>query len=230
LQVTCGANQAFVNIVLTLCDVGDRVGLFAPYYFNHKMCLQMTGLGPTIVTGERDAQMIPDAAWVERTLSETGLKMLVVCNPDNPTGTVVPKATLDRISEACARHGCWLVLDNTYEYFVYGGAEHYAIEATHVINIFSFSKARHSAPLHQPVASPKLVFVILSRDDLAGVRHGVPHGMVRLQAYGMMGWRVGYIAYVDEQPGEDGQLWSLEAQLLKAQVRPGATRGAELLK
>lgn len=45
VMVTAGANQAFVNLVLALCDASDRVALFAPYYFNHLMALQMTGGG-----------------------------------------------------------------------------------------------------------------------------------------------------------------------------------------
>jgi aspartate/methionine/tyrosine aminotransferase len=39
VMVTAGANQAFVNLVLTLCDESDRVVLFKPYYFNH-MCVR----------------------------------------------------------------------------------------------------------------------------------------------------------------------------------------------
>lgn len=66
----------------------------------------------------------------------------------------------------------WQLLDNTYEDFVYDGRHHHAVDAPHVINIFSFSKA-----------------------------------------YGMMGWRVGYLAFTDSQPGG----WSLENELLKAQ-------------
>jgi DNA-binding transcriptional MocR family regulator len=42
-MVTAGANQAFVNIVLSLVDESDTVVLFKPYYFNHIMALQMTG-------------------------------------------------------------------------------------------------------------------------------------------------------------------------------------------
>lgn len=43
VMVTAGANQAFVNIVLSLVDESDTVVLFKPYYFNHIMALQMTG-------------------------------------------------------------------------------------------------------------------------------------------------------------------------------------------
>ena len=49
VMVTAGANQAFVNIVLTLLDAGDRAVLFRPYYFNHLMALQVRlwpGCGP----------------------------------------------------------------------------------------------------------------------------------------------------------------------------------------
>ena len=67
--------------------------------------------------------------------------------------------------------GAWLVLDNTYEHFVYGDSKHHTIGADNVINLFSFSKA-----------------------------------------YGMMGWRVGYIAYPDFN-GSD----SLGSQILKVQ-------------
>ena len=41
--MTAGANQAFMNIAITVLDAGDTVVLFAPYYFNHQMALQMTG-------------------------------------------------------------------------------------------------------------------------------------------------------------------------------------------
>jgi aspartate/methionine/tyrosine aminotransferase len=76
---------------------------------------------------------------------------------------------LRRISELCKNAGCWLVVDNTYEYFMYDGLKHTCVEAPHIINVFSFSKA-----------------------------------------YGMMGWRIGYIAYPSEVEG-------LGAQLLKTQ-------------
>ncbi len=186
VMVTAGANQAFTNVVLALCDAGDRVALFAPYYFNHKMCLQMTGC--EIVDGARDPDtMFPSAVWVEQALADpsAALKMIVITNPCNPSGIVVPERTLERIATACASAGCWLVLDNTYEYFVYGDHKHHAIEAPHVINIFSFSKA-----------------------------------------YGMMGWRMGYIAFQDAQgggrddaavAGETPTTWSLQAELLKIQ-------------
>lgn len=47
---------------------------------------------------------------------------------------------IERASQMCAAAGAWLVLDNTYENFVYDRQEHFCLSAPHVINIFSFSK------------------------------------------------------------------------------------------
>ena len=83
------------------------------------------------------------------------LKMVTLVNPGNPTGVMIPRATIEQISSLCEKHGVWLVLDNTYEHFAYDGCPpHACLEGDHIINVFSFSKA-----------------------------------------YGMMGWRVGYLAY-----------------------------------
>ena len=106
--------------------------------------------------------------------------VIVLTNPCNPTGVLTPKSELIKISEICKENNCWLVLDNTYEYFVYNDDDdndnmnnHSTIEGEHILNIFSFSKA-----------------------------------------YGMMGWRCGYIAYIDSQAKGE---WSLGSELLKAQ-------------
>ncbi|KAL6144722.1 hypothetical protein ACLB2K_055413 [Fragaria x ananassa] len=131
VMVTAGANQAFVNLVLTLCDAGDSVVMFAPYYFNAYMSFQMTGVTNILVGAGQPNTLYPDADWLEKTLSETKPtpKLVTVVNPGNPSGTYIPEPLL--------KHSC--------------------VEGNHIVNIFSFSKA-----------------------------------------YGMMGWRVGYIAYPSE--------------------------------
>lgn len=56
-MVTAGANQAFTNVVLALCDAGDDVVLFAPYYFNHMMALQMTNVNAVLGQRRSDYQL-----------------------------------------------------------------------------------------------------------------------------------------------------------------------------
>ncbi|XBI16388.1 hypothetical protein VPH35_058650 [Triticum aestivum] len=171
VMVTAGANQAFVNLVLTLCDAGDSVVMFAPYYFNSFMSFQMTGVTDILVGASNPKTLHPDVDWLEKVLKESNPipKLVTVVNPGNPSGAFIPKPMLQRISDLCRNAGAWLVVDNTYEYFMYDKMEHYCLEDDHIVNLFSFSKA-----------------------------------------YGMMGWRVGYIAYPSEADG-------FHAQLLKVQ-------------
>ena len=159
--VTHGAQQAFANVVISLMDPDDEAVLFAPYYFNHKMAVQMCCRPESVVIGGyQEGTLRPDVAWLEELLlarSRDGVrppKMVVVVNPSNPTGVLLPKEDLQEISDLCKSHGIWLVVDNTYEHFVYDGNEHSCVGGRHVVNIFSFSKA-----------------------------------------FGMMGWRQGYLAY-----------------------------------
>ncbi|GMH03652.1 hypothetical protein Nepgr_005491 [Nepenthes gracilis] len=171
VMVTAGANQAFVNLVLALCDAEDSVVMFAPYYFNAYMSFQMTGVTKILVGPGDPMTLYPDAGWLEKTFREARQmpKVVTVVNPGNPTGTYIPEPLLKRISDLCRDNGSWLIVDNTYEYFMYDGRRHSCVEGNHVVNIFSFSKA-----------------------------------------YGMMGWRVGYIAYPSDVDG-------FGAQLLKVQ-------------
>lgn len=143
VMVTAGANQAFVNIVLTFLDSTDKCVLFQPYYFNHLMALQMTGDGSTnVVRGNVDSDWVPDADWLRTAVTnDKGIKMVVVVNPSNPTGVVTPRARLEEISAICKAANVMLVLDNTYEYFLYDDATHTALSGDHIINVFSFSKA-----------------------------------------------------------------------------------------
>nr|GMD43965.1 aromatic aminotransferase ISS1-like [Ipomoea batatas] len=117
VMVTAGANQAFVNLVLTLCDAGDSVVMFAPYYFNAYMSFQMTGVTDILVGPGHPNTLHPDADWLENTLKNTvpTPKLVTVVNPGNPSGTYIPEPLLKRISDLCKQAGCWLLVDNTYE-------------------------------------------------------------------------------------------------------------------
>ncbi|GMI92647.1 ndole Severe Sensitive1, reversal of sav3 phenotype 1 [Hibiscus trionum] len=73
VMVTAGANQAFVNLVLTLCDTGDSVVMFAPYYFNAYMSFQMTGVTNILVGPGNPKTLYPDAGAVHDKLFIEGL-------------------------------------------------------------------------------------------------------------------------------------------------------------
>ena len=141
--VTVGANQAYVNAVVTLLNAQDKSVVFAPYYFNHVMALQMTVGDDKVVVGPCTNEGTPDCAWLETALREdSSIRMVTIANPGNPTGTNLDRETLQRIVSLTAQYKVWLVLDCTYEYFVYGDDTFEGcFEDPHVVHIFSFSKA-----------------------------------------------------------------------------------------
>ncbi len=141
IYVTAGANQAFLNAVLAICDPGDEVILLFPYYFNHEMAIALASAVPVPVPA--DERLQPDlpataAAITGRT------RAIVTVSPNNPTGAVYPRETLAAIHRLCAERGIYHVSDEAYEYFTYGDARHFSpgsLGGEHVISLYSLSKA-----------------------------------------------------------------------------------------
>uniref|UniRef100_A0A7S4HNF3 Aminotransferase class I/classII large domain-containing protein n=1 Tax=Odontella aurita TaxID=265563 RepID=A0A7S4HNF3_9STRA len=147
--VTSGANQAYVNCVLTLLSEGDRCVVFRPYYFNHVMAVQMTRGEESLLVGSCGDNGVPDLGWLEEQFKgESGgrIKAVTLVNPGNPTGTSLSRSVLDEMVRLCRKHKAWLLMDNTYEHFDHTKANginvpFWCSPESHVINIFSFSKA-----------------------------------------------------------------------------------------
>lgn len=146
VMVTVGANQAYMNIVLTTLNENSKAIVFAPYYFNHVMALQMCCGKDSVVVGPTTEDGIPDLNWLQNTLdknSDMTIDMVTIVNPGNPTGVSLSKEDhLQPIVDLCEAHGCWLVLDCTYEYFTQEEEKVATFpESSNVIHIFSFSKS-----------------------------------------------------------------------------------------
>lgn len=170
VMVTSGANQAYVNCVLTLLSEGDKCVVFQPYYFNHVMAVQMTRGNNALVVGPCNDQGIPNVDWLEQALvTDTCIRMVTVVNPGNPTGVSLERDLLQNIVDMCGRHGVWLVLDCTYEHFDHSGANggdrqslsFPGFSEEHVIHIFSFSKG-------YALAGFRCGYVVLSREGELG--------------------------------------------------------------
>ena len=142
--VTTGANQAYMNCVLTLLQETDKSVVFQPYYFNHVMALQMclTDAESRMLVGPSSDQGIPDLDWLEEQLrQDEDIRMVTLVNPGNPTGKLQSRETLQRAVDLCRQYNTWLILDCTYEYFVPDSLFDGCFSEPHVLHIFSFSKA-----------------------------------------------------------------------------------------
>lgn len=139
--VTAGANQAFLNAVLAICDPGDEVILLSPYYFNHEMAVALASAVPVPVPV--DGRLQPDLAAIASAVTGR-TRAIVTVSPNNPTGAVYPRETLAAIHRLCAERGIYHVSDEAYEYFTYDGALHFSpgsLGGDHVISLYSLSKS-----------------------------------------------------------------------------------------
>lgn len=141
LMVTAGANQGFINAVLAVCDVGDEVVLLQPYYFSHHSALLLCGVVPVVVDCDAATLLPPSALSVKSALTKKSSAVVIV-NPGNPSGKVMPPALLDEIVSVCNEAGVWLILDEAYKEFVFGSTPHYSPRflSCRIIKLYTMSK------------------------------------------------------------------------------------------
>ena len=143
VAITSGCNQAFAAAIATLCAEGDEVIVPVPYYFNHRMWLDMVGV--TTVALDAGPTLIPDAAAAAKLITPK-TRAIALVSPNNPCGVEYPASTLNAFAALCRSHGIALIVDETYRDFdSRTGRPHdlFADENWHdtVIQLYSFSKA-----------------------------------------------------------------------------------------
>jgi aspartate/methionine/tyrosine aminotransferase len=115
--ITAGCNQAFFVAVVLLARSGDEIILPTPYYFNHKMTLDMLGIGARLLPCREDAAFVPDPADARRMIGRR-TRAIVLVTPNNPTGSVYPPATVEAFFDLAEKHDIPLILDETYRDFL----------------------------------------------------------------------------------------------------------------
>ena len=128
IVVSNGAKQSVCNAVMALVGKGDEVIIPAPYWVSYpQMVLLADGTPVTVeATIEQDFKITPEQ--LEATITPR-TKMLILCTPSNPTGSVYSQEELEKLSEVLLRHPqVWVVCDEIYEHINYVG--HHASIAT----------------------------------------------------------------------------------------------------
>jgi N-succinyldiaminopimelate aminotransferase len=122
--VTTGATEAIASAVLALCEPGDEVVTFQPYYDSYAATIALAGamirpvpLRPSGLTFAFDLDELR-AAFSART------RLVLVNTPHNPTGTVFDREQLTRIGELAAEYDAVVVTDEVYEHMLYDGRPH----------------------------------------------------------------------------------------------------------
>lgn len=123
IMITTGASEALVFLFMILCDPGDEVIIFDPTYANYLGFAAISGVNlisiPTQL-GENFA--LPERSRIQSRISPR-TRAILLCSPNNPTGTVYSREELQMLLDICSERGLFLIADETYREFVFDGAE-----------------------------------------------------------------------------------------------------------
>ena len=120
--VTVGATEAIAATILALCEPGDEVVTFEPYYDSYAASIALAG-----ATRRTSVLRFPDFDVDEESLRaafSARTRMVLLNTPHNPTGKVFTRAEIELICSLAREFDAWVVTDEVYEHLVFGAAEH----------------------------------------------------------------------------------------------------------
>ncbi len=143
--ITVGASEALIFLFMTCCDSGDEVLIFDPTYANYLGFGSVSGVNlvPVLCSMENSFALPPRNEIEQKITGRT--RAILLCNPNNPTGTAYSRDDLQLLFELCEEHNLFLIVDETYRELVYDGLEplsilHLQPNSRRVIVVDSLSK------------------------------------------------------------------------------------------
>ena len=124
--VSCGAKHSLYNIFQALCQAGDEVLVFSPYWVSYPPLVQLASAKPVIVPMRESDGFLPDPAAVRKMLSPR-TKALILNSPSNPTGAVIDAARLQALALMALERRLIVISDEIYDALVYPPAQHRSI-------------------------------------------------------------------------------------------------------
>jgi aspartate/methionine/tyrosine aminotransferase len=127
ITVCCGSTEAMISTLLAICNAGDEVIVFEPFYENYGPDSILSGAKPRFV--KLRPPVTPDGEWSfdEKELRgafHSQTKAIIVNTPNNPTGKVFTRAELELIRDLCVEFNVLAITDEIYEHILYDGTKH----------------------------------------------------------------------------------------------------------
>ena len=168
--VTVGAMEATASAILSLIDSGDRVGVITPDYCNHFPQI-MLARGKVV-----EIPLLEQKTWIldlskVATEAKKGLKLLILTNPNNPTGAVFDKEQMRQLVELADKYGFWILADETYAFLDYAQKFSSLLEFWNrserllVVRTFSKEYAMTGWRVGYIIANPEVIKVIAKTHD-----------------------------------------------------------------
>src|SRR3989454_749923 len=233
LTVCCGSTEAIVSTLLAVCNAGDEVIIFEPFYENYGPDSIVSGAKPRFVKLRPPAEADVDGEWTFdegelRAAFHNQTKAIVVNTPNNPTGKVFTRAELELIRDLCVEFNVLAITDEIYEHILYDGAQHISIasldgmrERTVTINGMSKTYAVTGWRVGWTVAPPEITNAIRKVHDFLTVGAPAP-----LQEAGATGLSLPPVYYQQLAEGYRRRRDRLVPSLVEAGFRCFRPRGA----
>lgn len=122
IVVTCGGTEAMMAAMMTICNPGDNVIVFSPFYENYGADAILSGANPIYVP-----LVPPEFNFDRQALEEAfkqNVKAIIVCNPSNPCGKVFTREELEYIGSLAEKYDAFIVTDEVYEHIVFEPYQH----------------------------------------------------------------------------------------------------------
>ncbi len=116
--VSCGAKHALYNLLQVLCQPGDEVMLFSPYWVSYVPMVRLAGATPVLVPLQEAHQFQPDLALVRAAVTER-TRVLILNSPSNPTGMLIERARLGELATLSIERDLSIISDEIYDQLVY---------------------------------------------------------------------------------------------------------------
>lgn len=119
IVVSNGAKQAITNTVLTLVNPGDEVIIPAPYWVSYPQMVKLAEGTPVFIEAPIEQDFKITAEQLEKAITPK-TKLLILCSPCNPTGSVYTAEDLKALAEVIVKHdGLYVISDEIYEHISY---------------------------------------------------------------------------------------------------------------
>lgn len=122
IVVTCGGTEAMMCAMMTICNPGDKIMVFSPFYENYGADAILSGATPIFIP------LVPPTYTFDLSLIEQGFKdgakAIIICNPSNPCGKVFTREELLAIGNLALKYDAFIVTDEVYEHIIFEPSVH----------------------------------------------------------------------------------------------------------
>lgn len=144
IMVTCGGEEAVAAALFALLEKGDEVLIADPSYIPYSSLTKISEAEPVYVPLDEKNGYCFDLEKLEAAITNK-TKLLILCTPGNPTGTMMDEESLRKLAEICCRHDILVLADEAYEQVLYDGNKHISMASLpgmweRTITVQSFSK------------------------------------------------------------------------------------------